>query len=152
MKEARSTGVQIIKSERRFVCARKAMNEPCPLLQSLPPELMTEIFSHLPSLSDVFAFAAAHIQFRSIWHQNSNTIYATVAPKCIPCERYARSFVAQQTGREEASNEIQADDALKVVQNSSVVEKAIFQFEKQVVKRAKGSCLHVLIHASLTIR
>ncbi|KAF2238537.1 hypothetical protein EV356DRAFT_505832 [Viridothelium virens] len=74
-----------------------------------------------------------------------------MALKCILCERYARRPLAEQLEREEVTPTIRSKDALKLVGNSVIVEKAIGQFERQVVHRAEGRPNVTLIFASLKL-
>ena len=103
-----------------------------PLL-SIPVELMTETFSVLPSFFDVLALAATCRRLRHIWTTNVTSIYSQVASRSIPCERYARRFLADQGGPATSFPTPSARDALCIVRNSCVVEKAILHFEGDVL-------------------
>lgn len=107
-------------------------------LSLLPAELTTEIFCLLPSLSDVFALAAICRQFRYVWTSNVTRIYHQVAPRSIPCERYARRFRADQGGPAVECWKLSPADVVCMVRNACVVEKAIIQFEREIVRRVRS--------------
>jgi len=107
-------------------------------MQALPAELTTEIFCLLPSLSDVFAVAATCHQFRYVWMTNVTQIYHQVAPRSIPCERYARRFRADQGGPAMECWKLSPGDVVCMVRNACVVEKAILQFEREIVRRVRS--------------
>ena len=68
-----------------------------PLL-SMPVELITKIFCLLPSFSNVFVLSATCHRLRQVWTNSVASIYSEVAPGSIPCNRHARSFLADQGG------------------------------------------------------
>lgn len=109
-----------------------------PLL-SLPAELVTNIFKFLPSLSDVLALAATCRRLRRTWTTNVTTIYSQVASRSIPCERYARCFLADQGGPATSYPTLSVRDVLCMVRNSFVVEKAMLQFERDLVRSVKST-------------
>lgn len=104
-------------------------------LSRTPTELLEKIFSLLPRLSDVFALAAT---CHRIWTTSTNTIYRQVAPRCIPCEPYARNFLADQGAPAQESPLLSAEDVRRLVQNSWVVEKSISGFERKIVCRVRS--------------
>jgi len=103
-----------------------------------PTELLVKIFSLLPRLSDVFALAATCHRLRHIWTTSTNIIYRQVAPRCIPCERYARIFLADQGGPAKESPVLSAEDVGRLVRNSWVVEKSIAEFERNIVSKVRS--------------
>lgn len=76
----------------------QATNDSNSPLLSIPVELVTKNFSLLPSFFDIFALAATCRRLRRIWTTNVTSTYNQVASRCIPCERYARRFLADQGG------------------------------------------------------
>lgn len=111
-------------------------------LSLVPAELMTKIYGALPSFHDVFALAATCRPLRQIFIMKASPIYRHVAPKCIPCERYARRLLADQGGPAIHCPILSAGDVRSVVQNSCVVGKAILQFEKEIVFNVKRGSAH----------
>lgn len=107
-------------------------------LSRIPTELLEKIFSLLPRLSDVFALAATCHQLRHVWTTTTNDIYRQVAPRCIPCEPYARSFLADQSGPTKESPLLSAEDVGRLVRNSWMVEKSVSEFERKIVCQVKG--------------
>ena len=112
----------------------QAVNDSNGPLLSMPVELMTKIFGVLPSFFDVIALAATCRRLRHIWTTNVTSIYSQVS-RSIPCERYARRFLTDQGGPATSFPTLSARDAMCIVRNSCVVEKAIHQFEWDVVCR-----------------
>ena len=108
-------------------------------LSLIPVELLTDIFNLLPSLSDVLALAATCRRLRRIWTMNVTTIYSHVAPRSIPCERHARRFLADQGGPATDYPTLSARDVICILRNSCVVEKAMLQFEKDIVRLVKST-------------
>lgn len=108
-------------------------------LSSMPAELITVIFCLLPSFSDVIALAATCHRLRHIWTTNTTTIFINVAPRGIPCHRYARNFLTDQGGPALDSPTLSAEDVVRMVRNSHIVEKAVFQFEKEIVPWIKST-------------
>ena len=108
-----------------------------PLL-SIPVEVVTKVFTLLPSFFDVLVLAATCRQLRRIWTANVTTIYSQVAPRSISCEHYARRFLADQGGPATDYPTLSAKDVLCMLRNSCVTEKAMLQFEKDLVHRVKS--------------
>ncbi|KAL1967196.1 hypothetical protein VTN77DRAFT_3487 [Rasamsonia byssochlamydoides] len=100
---------------------------------SLPAELITNIICWLPSFPDVFAFAATCRRHRQIWSENVTVIYNRIAPKTIRCRRDARLLLADQGGADVGSPVLSASDVLRLVRNQHIVEKAIDQFNRDVM-------------------
>ena len=117
----------------------QAANDSNGPLLSIPVELMTEILSALPSFFDVLALAATCRQLRHIWTTNVTSIYSQVASRSVPCERYARRFLADHGGLATSFSTPSARDALCILRNSCVVEKAILKFEKDIVCRIQST-------------
>ena len=103
----------------------------------MPPEVATNIFCQLPSFSDVFALSAVCGRLRRLWLQNVNPIYKQIAPKSIPCEPAARRFLVDQDGPGLGSP-MSSEDVVRMVRNAGVIEKAILQFEQEIVRRVRG--------------
>lgn len=101
-------------------------------LSHTPTELLEKIFGLLARLSDVFALAATCHRLRHIWTTSTNAICCQVAPRCIPCESYARSLLADQGGPAKGSPLLSAEDVGHLVRNSWVVEKSISEFERKI--------------------
>ena len=100
---------------------------------------MVKTFCLLPSFSDALALAATCRRLRNVWITNVGPIYSHVAPRSIPCERYARRFLADQGGPAVNVSTLSDKDVLRMLRNSCVVEQAILQFEKEIVSRVKGT-------------
>ena len=103
----------------------------------MPPEVATNIFCQLPSFSDVFALSAVCLRLRHLWLENVNPIYNQIAPQAIPCDRAARRFLADQDGPGLGSP-LSAKDVVRMIRNAGVIEKAILQFEREIVRRVRG--------------
>ena len=112
------------------------INDP---LLLIPVELLTKTFSLLPSLSDVLALAATCRRLRHIWTMNVTTIYSHVASRSIPCEREARRFLADQGRPATNYPTLSALDVICMLRNSRVVEKAMLQFERDLVRHVKST-------------
>lgn len=110
-------------------------------LLSMPPELVNKIFCQLPSFSDVFGLSATCHQLRHVWSSNVTLIYTHVGPRSIACEPQARDFLIYQDGPA-LDCPMSAKDVAHMVQNSRVVEKAIRQFEREIVCRVKSKPKH----------
>ena len=108
-----------------------------PALLSIPPEVAVNIFSQLPSFSDVFALSAVCCRMRHLWLKNVNPIYDQIAPRSIPCERAARRFLVDQDGPGLGSP-MTAKDVVRVVRNAGVIENGILQFEREIVSRVRS--------------
>lgn len=107
-------------------------------LLSLPTELITRIYCSLPSLVDVLTLSSSCHRLRDIWLINASPIYHVVAPKNIPCERHARRLLADQKGAVDADFIFSAEDILRIIKNSYIVEEAVFQYEIQINHKVKG--------------
>ena len=108
-------------------------------LSSIPAELIIRIFCLLPSFSDVFALAAACRRFRSVWTENVTTIYGHVSPRSIPCERHAPNFLPDLGRPFSGRHALSARDVVCIVRNSCVLEKAILQLEREIVRKVRGT-------------
>lgn len=113
-----------------------ARNRTIPLLL-MPPELATKIFCQLSSFSGVFALSATCHQLRYIWFSNVTPIYSHVAPRSVTCATQARKFLTEQ-GARAVDYSLSAKDVVQLVQNSRVVERAIRQFEREIVCRVRS--------------
>ena len=116
------------------VQATKDRNSP---LLSIPVELVTKTLSLLPSFFDILALAGTCRRLRRIWTTNVTSIYSQVASRSISCERYARRFLADQGGPAMNFPTLSARDVLCMLRNSCVLEKAIIEFEEQIVCRVR---------------
>ena len=103
----------------------------------MPPEVVTKIFCQLPSFSDVFALSAVCCRLRHLWLKNVNPVYNQIAPRSIPCEHAARRFLIDQDGSGLGSP-MSAKDVVRMVRNAGVIEKAILQFEREIVSRVRS--------------
>ena len=103
----------------------------------MPPELVTRIFCQLSSFSDVFALSATCHRLRYIWFANVTPIYSHVAPRSIASATQARKFLIDQ-GAPAVDYPLSAKDVVQLVQNSRVVERAIRQFEREIVCRVRS--------------
>ena len=106
-------------------------------LLMLPPEVITNIFCLLPSFCDVFTLSAACHGFRRMWCENTNQIYNAIAPRSIPCESSARRFLVDQE-RRSLDSLMYTHNVVDIVRDADVVEKAILQFEREVVGRVRS--------------
>ena len=103
----------------------------------LPPEVVINIYSQLPSFSDVFAVSAVCRRLRNTWLKNVTPIYDQIAPKCIECEQAARRFLVDQGGLS-LESPMSATDVVRMSRNAIVVENAILQFEREIVSRVRS--------------
>ena len=69
--------------------------------------------------------------------ESVNPIYHQIAPRSIPCERAARRFLVDQDGPDLGSP-MSAKDVVRMVRNANVIEKAILQFEREIVRRVRS--------------
>ena len=106
-------------------------------LSTMPPEVATNIFCQLPSFADVFALSTVCLRLRHLWLENVNPIYNQIAPEVISCDRAARRFLVDQDGPGLGSP-LSAKDVVRMVRNAGVIEKAIVQFEREIVRRVRG--------------
>lgn len=104
----------------------------------IPTELVTEIFSLLPTLHDIFALAATCHRINHIWSTNATGIYHRVAPRSIPCEPYARRFLSDSGGPAPDYPKLNTVNIRHIARNASIVEKSIAQFEKDIVWRVRS--------------
>lgn len=119
-----------------------ADNDGNPLL-STPNEIILELFCCLPSFSHVFAFAATSRRIRQVWLDNASRVYHQVAPRCIPGEAHARKFREYQRACSIQTSP-PTDDTICIMRNAQIVEKAIVQFENEVVCNVKGVSLRYI--------
>ena len=106
-------------------------------LSIMPPEVAANIFCQLPIFSDVFALSAVCHRLRHLWLESANPIYSQIAARSIPCERAARRFLADQGGPCLGSP-MSAKDVVRMVRNAGVIEKAVLQFEREIVRRVRS--------------
>ena len=119
----------------------------------MPPEVLVKILCQLHSFSDVFALSAACCRLRHLWLTIVNPVYKQVAPRSIPCERAARRFLTDQD-KPGLESPVSAKDVVRMVRNAGVIEKAILQFEREIVSRVRSKLdpnSHVARNIGLTI-
>ena len=68
---------------------------------------------------------------------NVNPVYKQIAPRSLPCESAARRFLTDQDGPDLGSP-LSAKDVVRMVRNAGVIEKAILQFEREIVSRVRS--------------
>lgn len=107
-------------------------------LRSLPPEVIINIFCQLPSFADVLGLAATCHRLKDIWITNVTTIYASLSPRAIPCEREARVCLSDQGGPSPDSLTLSANDVLRMVRNARMVDESISQFEEDIVPHVRS--------------
>ncbi len=93
----------------------------------LPVELPTSVSHYLTS-------STCHL-LRDVWLENVATIYNHVARASIPCKRYARDFLADQGGTSPESEITCAEDLVRMTKNRQVINMALPQLERQIVRR-----------------
>lgn len=108
----------------------------CHFRSELPPELVSNIFCSLPSFNEVFALAQTSRGLRKVWNEYTTQIYEEVAPRSIPHEQHARQFLAEQGGAN-SSEPLTAKDVHQMLLNSRIVERAILQFEEEIVHKVR---------------
>ena len=104
----------------------------------LPIELIVKILCSLPSFPDVFALSESCRRLQDIWVANVREVYRHIAPKCIPCERHARRFLASQGGLAVESPSLSTKDVVQKMNNAQLVKNAILQFEREIACRARN--------------
>ncbi|KAF2670775.1 hypothetical protein BT63DRAFT_423070 [Microthyrium microscopicum] len=104
-----------------------------PGFQSIPAELLTQIFGELSTFNDVANLAATCRKFRETWNSNSTPIYLQVGPRAIPCEEYGRQFLADLTITPLKDLTMSKDATIKILKNAKVVRDAIGEFESNIV-------------------
>ena len=106
-------------------------------LETILPELITQISCQLPTFYDVFVLAATCHRLREIYSTQIPPIYSKIAPRTIALLRQARRFLHSQGGSAEEAP-LSSNDIRSLVGNSHVVDKAILQFERQIVCRVRS--------------
>ena len=112
-----------------------------PSLISLPPEVTTKIYEYSASFSDVFALAATGRRLNHVWRTSVNHIYHSVAARSISCARDARRFLVEQRqygSKPEESHPMDVGSVHQMVRNANIVEKAVLQFELEIVCRVRS--------------
>lgn len=107
-------------------------------LTPFPVELVTLIFCHLPSFRDIFSLASTCHRVRDVWLKNLASIYKHVARTSITCEHHARMLLADQGGPALESEIISVKDVVQLMKNQNTIDKAILEFECQIVSRVKA--------------
>ncbi|KAI9672309.1 MAG: hypothetical protein M1831_002125 [Alyxoria varia] len=99
--------------------------------RSLPPELTIQVFSNLDSFHDVLALAAVNKRLHATWTENVPQIYRALAPRCVPCEKYARQTLADQ---EQSSGLVTTPEDVKtLMDNAQAVERGMVRLEEEVI-------------------
>ena len=68
---------------------------------------------------------------------NVNPVYNVIAPRSIPCHNAARHFLVVHDGLS-LESPMAAKDVIRMLRNADVVEKAILQFEREIVSRVRS--------------
>ena len=105
-------------------------------MNTVPVEIVVKVFEQLDSISDVLAFASTSRRLSGIWKSNVSVIYRQIGPRCIPEESHARQFHFDDRDVD-SSSAMMYSDVLECAHNAIVVEKAILQFEAEIVWRVK---------------
>jgi len=108
-------------------------------LSFLSVEIAIKVFGQLSSFADVFVLATTCSRLWTIWLTNVPAIYNDVGRRCIPCERHARSFLATQQGHPSMQvSSLNARDVIHLLQNANEVERAVVQFEREIVSKVRS--------------
>ncbi|KAI4143565.1 MAG: hypothetical protein L6R39_004517 [Caloplaca ligustica] len=107
-------------------------------IMKLPAEIIINIFTLLPDFSDVFALAATCRRMTEIWVNNVPVIYRDVSRRSIALEHTARTFLADLGGPAADSTELSPADIRSIVRGACIVQKAIAQFEGDIVCRVRS--------------
>ena len=102
-----------------------------------PVELQRLVFCHLPSFHDVLSLASTCHELQDVWLKNVATIYKAVAKASIACEHHARALLADQGGPAPDAEIPSARNVYQMMKNQSMINKAILQFESQIVSKVK---------------
>lgn len=113
-------------------------------LSLLPEEIISEIFCLLPSFTDIFNLASSCTRLKRMWKSSVTLIYHSVAQRRIPCLRQARCFLTDQGGPSVDSPTITTENVSQMVRNAHTIEKAILQFEKEIVCRVEGKAYSLI--------
>ncbi|OOF95026.1 hypothetical protein ASPCADRAFT_131584 [Aspergillus carbonarius ITEM 5010] len=101
-------------------------------LSGLPAELISHVFTFLPTLTDVLNLAATCSRHQQIWQQNAHPIYRHVGPGSIECLHYARIFLADQGGAQ-PNAELTARDVVQLARNAAAAERTVDLFNQKYV-------------------
>lgn len=93
-------------------------------LATLPPELLIHIFIHLSDLSDVLSLAATSCRLRLICSKNATSTYNHVGPRIFPFRQ----------GGADLEDGLSLHDIAAMLRNWRIIEVAIPQFERQIVR------------------
>ena len=107
-------------------------------LHTIPAELLIKIYGFLPSFTTAFALAATCHRLRRIWLENAAAIYPHLAARSIPCETHARQFLADQDRSVGQDPALSALGVRRIMRNAQIIEKAIKQFEEEIVCKVKS--------------
>lgn len=115
--------------------ATKNQLDECRLL-SLPAELTTKIICHLPSLLDAFVLSQVSRKLQTLFIENITLIYNHVAARSLPCEYHARLLLIDQGGPP-VNGTLSTHDVATLLRNCFKIERAIVQFEKEIVHKVR---------------
>lgn len=99
----------------------------------LSTEIIVEIFSLLPSFTEVLALSSACARFRSVWIANVNHIFSHVSQRSIPCRPHALILLADQRGPSIDLSLLSTGDVHQIIRNARIVDQAVIQFEREIV-------------------
>ncbi|KAL8648399.1 MAG: hypothetical protein Q9226_006012 [Calogaya cf. arnoldii] len=106
-------------------------------LSPFPVELLTAIFCHLPSSSDVLSLASTCHHLQTIWQHNVVTIYPHTIKPTITCSHHARHLLFAQGGPTPESEITSAKDIIRMLRTQHAIDKAILGFEREIVRHVK---------------
>lgn len=102
-------------------------------------KIAIKVFGQLLSFVDVFVLTTTCSRLWTIWLTNVLAIYNDVERRCISCERHARSFLATQQGHSSMQvSSLNARDVIHLLQNANEIERAIVQFEREIVSKVRS--------------
>ncbi|PLB46616.1 hypothetical protein P170DRAFT_427922 [Aspergillus steynii IBT 23096] len=107
-------------------------------LQSLPTEILIDIYCKLESLFAVYQLAATCARLQSIWLENTNAIYNSIGPVEIKCHRHARNLLTDQGGPSPNSL-VSVSDVRRLTRNMRIVHGAIDFYDKIITSRIGGN-------------
>lgn len=110
----------------------------------LPIDALVEIYRQLSSISDVINLSQTCRALQEIWLDNVVTIYTSVGPQSIPCERHALAFRGYQSQLRGPFNRtsITSRDVHQIMKNNKVIQKSIKDFEELFLPLGIKGMLH----------
>ncbi|KAL8996352.1 MAG: hypothetical protein Q9169_004118 [Polycauliona sp. 2 TL-2023] len=106
-------------------------------LSTLPTELLTLIFIHLPTFTSILNLAPTSHALQTTWLHNVTPIYTHAIKPSITCPHHARHLLSTQGGPAPTSPITSAKDVMRIMRNKHAVEKAIVGFEREIVRHVK---------------